>query len=89
MKKKIIYIHGLGGAKEQSRIYTTIKEYYKDNIIVLAPEVPHNPLEAKKWIKAYLEEEKPDLIISSSMGSFYVLQNNAFIPTIIINPAMF
>ncbi len=85
--KKIIYIHGLGGAKETSHTYSTIKKNMKD-VNVLSPEVPHNPLKALKWIDEYLNEEKPDLVIGMSMGGFVTLCNNKNINTLVINPAM-
>ena len=85
---KIVYIHGLGGAKEQSGTYKTIKKELK-NITILSPEVPHNPKDAIKWIKEYLKKENPDLVIAASMGAFYTLYNNANIKTIVINPAMY
>lgn len=86
--KKIVYIHGLGGAKCQSGTYKALKENLKD-VIVLSPEVPHNPTDAIKWIKEYLDKEKPDLVIATSMGAFYTLLNNENINTIVINPAMY
>lgn len=84
---KIVYIHGLGGAKEQSGTYKTLKENLKD-ITILSPEVPHEPKEAISWIRRYLEYEKPDLVVCVSMGAFYTLVNNQDIKTIVINPAM-
>ncbi len=86
--KKIVYIHGLGGAKEQSGTYKALKENIK-NINLLSPEVPHNPLEAIKWIKEYLDTEKPDLVIAASLGAFYTLFNNEDYKTLVINPAMY
>lgn len=86
--KKIVYIHGLGGAKEQSGTYKALKENLND-IIVLSPEVPHNPMDAIKWIKEYLDKEKPDLVVAASLGAFYTLCNNEDYKTLIINPAMF
>ena len=53
---KIIYIHGLGGAKNTSQTYIELNKVFGKEHIVLAPEVPHNPLEASKWIKDYLNK---------------------------------
>lgn len=86
--KKIVYIHGLGGAKEQSGIFKALKENLND-IIVLSPEVPHNPNDAIKWIKEYLDKENPDLVVAASLGAFYTLCNNEDYKTLIINPAMY
>ena len=85
---KIIYIHGLGGAKNTSQTYIELNKVFGKEHIVLAPEVPHNPLEASMWIKDYLNKEKPDILLASSMGGFILLSSLYDCKMIVINPAI-
>ena len=72
MKKKIVYIHGLGGGKN-GRVPKLIKKALGNNIDVFAPEIPISPKEAYQFVNDYINKENPDLVIGSSLGAFYTL----------------
>jgi uncharacterized protein len=92
--KKILYIHGWLSAG----ISTTSNFLQRafPNCAFITPDVPADPTEAITMLRALVTNEKPDLIIGTSLGGFYanllrgtnkILVNPAFeIPTKVIYP---
>ena len=59
---------------------------YPKGVQVLSPDVPVDPNEAITFLKAFVESERPDLIVATSMGALYAEQLKGF-PRILVNPS--
>ena len=86
---KVIYVHGLGSSSNSST-----GKYLKENLkdcTVLTPDIPFSPKDGYRFVQEYITKEKPNLVIGSSLGGFYVL-NYALERfkgnKLLINPAM-
>ena len=71
-KKVIIYLHGFGSSGQSGTVKHLRKIFPQCN--VLAPDIPVNPAEAIPFLKKLCEENKPDIIIGTSMGGMYAMQ---------------
>jgi hypothetical protein len=83
--KKIMYVHGFASSG-QSGTVGRIREVFP-NATVIAPDVPVKPLEAVDLLNKVCTEERPDLIIGTSMGGMYAEQLRGF-DRICVNPAL-
>lgn len=83
--KTVLYCHGFGSSG-QSGTVTRLREVMP-NAKVIAPDLPVDPHEAIALLHAICEQEKPDLIIGTSMGGMYAEQLRGF-DRICINPAL-
>lgn len=82
--KKILYVHGFAssgasGTPKNLRILLP-------NTEVISPDLPLSPIEAMKLLHNICEQQKPDLIIGTSMGGLYTEQLYGF-DRIVVNPA--
>ena len=84
MKKKIIYLHGLAssGATASAQTLRDLLPEYE----VLSPDIPMNPKEALKLLYELQMQEKPHLIMGTSMGGMFAQQIRGQ-KTILVNPA--
>lgn len=80
----IIYFHGFGSSHASGTVQILQRELSNDNII--APDIPIDPIEALPYLKSYCVENKPDLIIGTSMGGMYAQQMRDY-NRILVNPA--
>ena len=53
---------------------------------VIAPDLPVMPLEAMEMLRKMAADERPDLILGTSMGAFYIEQLRGF-RRILVNPS--
>lgn len=83
--KTVLYCHGFGSSG-QSGTVTRLREVMP-NARVVAPDLPIHPAEAIALLHQICEQEKPDLIIGTSMGGMYAEQLRGF-DRICINPAL-
>ena len=85
LTKTIVYLHGFGSSGQSRTVkhLRMIMPEYK----VLAPDIPVNPAEALPFLKNYCKENKPDLVIGTSMGGMYAMQMYEF-KRICANPAL-
>ncbi len=84
--KKIIYFHGFSSAGSTGTA-TNLRNYlYEKDVRVLSPDIPTSPKEAIEFLKNYVEQEKPDLIIGTSMGGFYAELQHGY-KRILVNPS--
>ena len=83
--KIIVYLHGFGSSGQSGTVkhLRKIMPEYK----VLAPDIPVNPAEALPFLKDYCKENKPDLVIGTSMGGMYAMQMYDY-KRICVNPAL-
>ncbi len=82
--KKILYVHGFGssGASGTAKNLRNLLP----NTEVIAPDLPLSPLKAMELLHNVCANDKPDLIIGTSMGGFYAEQLYGFY-RIVVNPA--
>ena len=83
--KKILYVHGFASSG-QSGTVGRIREVFP-NATVIAPDIPVKPQEAVELLNKVCAQEKPDLIIGTSMGGMYTEQLRGF-DRICVNPAL-
>lgn len=81
---KIIYFHGFGSSHASGTVEILRKLLENDEII--APDIPIDPVEALPYLKQFVAENNPDLIIGTSMGGMYAQQMRGF-KRILVNPA--
>ena len=82
--KKIMYNHGFGSAASSGTVKLIQRTF--PNAKVIAYDIPLHPAEGFALLKAKAEEEKPDLIIGTSMGGMYTEMLYGF-DRICVNPA--
>ena len=83
--KTVLYVHGFGSSGQSGTV--TRLRTVMPNARVLAPDLPVDPNEAIALLHTICQEEKPDLIIGTSMGGMYTEQLRGF-DRICINPAL-
>lgn len=83
--KTVLYCHGFGSSGQSGTV--TRLRTVMPNARVVAPDLPVNPHEAIALLHNICEQEKPDLIIGTSMGGMYTEQLRGF-DRICINPAL-
>lgn len=82
--KKILYVHGFASSGQSGTV--TLLRTLLPSVTVVAPDLPIHPQEAMELLHKVCEEEKPDLIIGSSMGGMYTEQLHGY-DRILVNPA--
>ncbi|MCQ2076651.1 MAG: hypothetical protein MJZ20_06425 [Bacteroidaceae bacterium] len=81
---KILYFHGFASSGA-----TGTAEYLRKllpEVEVLSPDIPVDPQDALPYLKDLCNQERPDLIIGTSMGAMYAQQMFGF-KKICVNPA--
>ena len=85
--KKILYLHGFSSAGSTGTATNLRNHLYADyGVTVVSPDIPVSPAEAVPFIKKVIEEEKPDLIIGTSMGGMYTELQHGHL-RICVNPS--
>ena len=83
--KTLLYCHGFGSSGQSGTV--TRLRTVMPQARVIAPDLPVNPHEAIGLLHSICEQEKPDLIIGTSMGGMYAEQLRGF-DRICVNPAL-
>lgn len=83
---KIVYIHGFASAGSTGSATQLRNHFYPKGIQVLSPDVPVEPLRAIQFLRDYIAEHQPSLIIATSMGAMYADQLRG-VPRILVNPS--
>lgn len=81
-KQKILYVHGFNSSGSTGR---TMKEIFSD-YEVYAPPIPEKFNEAKSFIEKFVDDNKIDLVIGTSLGAFITLNLSNEVKRIVINP---
>jgi len=84
---KILYVHGYGGTQDgpTSQLIRSVRV----NDEVFAPQFDYkHPDIALSEIRHHINSYRPDVIIASSLGAFYLLHKNCGIHRVLINPAL-
>lgn len=84
--KKVVYIHGFASAGSTGSATQMRNHLYPKGVQVLSPDVPVSPLEAIAFLKSFVQQEQPDLIVATSMGAMYAEQLRGF-KRIFVNPS--
>ena len=89
--KKILYLHGFGSSGASGTVDLLRREFWEKadaahRAVVMAPDIPVDPLDAFPMLESLAFEEMPDLIIGTSMGGFYAQQLHGF-TRICVNPS--
>ena len=83
--KTVLYVHGFASSGQSGTV--TRLRTVMPQARVIAPDLPVNPHEAIALLHTICEQEKPDLIIGTSMGGMYTEQLRGF-DRICVNPAL-
>jgi len=83
--KTVLYCHGFGSSGQSGTV--TRLRVVMPQARVIAPDLPVNPHEAIALLHTICEQEKPNLIIGTSMGGMYTEQLRGY-DRICINPAL-
>jgi len=83
--KTIMYVHGFGSSG-QSGTVSRLRTVFP-NTKVVAPDLPVHPEEAQALLQKLCHDEKPQLILGTSMGGMYTEQLYGF-DRICMNPAL-
>jgi len=83
--KTVLYCHGFASSG-QSGTVARLREVMPQARIV-APDLPVHPQEAIALLREVCQQERPDLIIGTSMGGMYAEQLRGF-DRICVNPAL-
>lgn len=84
--KKIIYFHGFGSAGSTGTATIMRNLLYEKDVRVLSPDIPTSPQTALQFLKDFVAQEQPDLIIGTSMGGMYAEQMRGY-KRILVNPS--
>ncbi len=82
----IVYIHGFASSGSTGSAIQLRSHFYARGVQVLSPDVPVEPLRAIAFLREYVAENAPDLIIATSMGAMYAEQLRG-IKRILVNPS--
>ncbi|MCR4765488.1 MAG: hypothetical protein K5856_04875 [Bacteroidaceae bacterium] len=85
--KKILFLHGFY-ASGQCIPALALHASFDGRVEVITPDLPMHPKEAIRFIRQLIEQEKPDLLLGNSCGSFYaqMLAPIEGIPALLGNP---
>ena len=88
--KKILYLHGFGSSGASGTVELLRKAFWRKDAahraVVVAPDIPPDPLEAMSAIEALAYDEMPDIVVGTSMGGMYAQMLRGF-TRICVNPS--
>lgn len=84
--KKVLYLHGFASAGSSGTATVMRNLLYNKGVSVVSPDIPTAPLQAMEYVRQFACEERPDLIVATSMGCLYAEQIHG-IPRILVNPS--
>lgn len=84
----ILYIHGFASCGQSVKSHTLQRHFGHDR--VLAPDLPHRPLEAIALLESLLARHDVRLLVGSSLGGYFAtwLNREREVPSVLINPAI-
>ena len=82
--KKILYVHGFGSSGQSGTVERLRR--LMPSAEVVAPDLPIHPAEAMTLLETLCRDERPDLIIGTSMGGMYAEMLTGY-DRILFNPA--
>lgn len=87
MAHKIIFLHGFFASGECVPAQA-LREYFNGKAELLTPDLPLHPYKAIEFMQHVCEQEKPDILIGNSNGSFLtqIIAAKNGIPALLGNP---
>lgn len=82
--KTVMYVHGFSSAASTNTV--KLLQSLMPSANVVADDLPLHPAEAMDMLRRMCEQEKPDLIIGTSMGGMYTEMLRGY-DRILVNPA--
>ena len=84
---KILFLHGFF-ASGQCVPAVALREAFEGRAEILTPDLPMHPEEAVRFIRELCENERPDVLVGNSCGSFYaqMIAPALGIPALLGNP---
>ena len=83
-KNKLLYVHGFASSGSSGTVMTLRRHLPAWQVV--APDLPVDPFEALELLHRVVEEEKPDVVVGTSMGGMYAQQLWG-VPRVIVNPS--
>ncbi len=86
-EKTILFLHGFY-ASGQCVPAVALREAFEGKANVLTPDLPLHPHDAIRLIREICDQEKPDILVGNSCGSFYaqIISPIVGIPALLGNP---
>lgn len=86
--KTVLFLHGFF-ASGSDPVVLTIREALAGRFRVLSPDLSVHPVVSLSIARGIIENEKPDILVGNSCGSFYgqMLASQYCIPALLGNPA--
>ena len=89
--KKILYLHGFGSSGASGTVELLRKWFWEraepsHRAVVVAPDIPLDPIVAEKSLEELAYDEMPDLVVGTSMGGMFAQLLHGFV-RICVNPA--
>ena len=89
--KKLLYLHGFGSSGASGTVALLRREFWDNaapahRAVVIAPDIPLDPLVAAKTLEELAYDEMPDLVVGTSMGGMYAQMLHGFV-RICVNPS--
>ncbi len=81
---KLIYFHGFGSSGASGTVEAL--RHMLPELEVVAPDIPVDPAIALPYLKQFVQDEQPDIIVGTSMGAMYAQQMYGF-RKICVNPS--
>lgn len=85
MKRKVLYIHGMGGGGD-SRIPAILKSSLTE-VDVVVRTYDFDPEKAARQIREWIEELKPSLIVGESLGAIQAIRVKG-LPHLLVSPSL-
>ena len=85
--QKVLFLHGFF-ASGQCVPANALRDALDGKAVVLTPDLPLHPKEALAMIKKLIADEKPDILVGNSCGSFYaqMVASELGMPALLGNP---
>ena len=83
-RNKLLYVHGFASSGSSGTVMTLRR--HLSTWQVVAPDLPVDPFEALELLRRVVDEEKPDVVVGTSMGGMYTQQLWG-IPRVLVNPS--
>lgn len=83
-RRKLMYVHGFASSGSSGTVMS-LRHHLRD-WQVIAPDLPVDPFEALELLRSIVAEEKPEIVIGTSMGGMYTQQLWGT-PRIVVNPS--
>ena len=86
-QKKILFLHGLY-ASGSCVPAQALRGSFDGKATVLTPDLPLHPTDAIRLIRDICDQEKPDILVGNSCGSFYaqIISSTLGVPALLGNP---